>query len=169
MLLVEAARNGQAACPVCEAIIEHEAKKGVVLVCGSCNWSGTWEAYRASMDGLHLIAPGLQPFFREYVERLPQVIAYTEKMFWIDWLIHRCHWEGTALPGQPGAVCLIRGRAADVNEFLDNLSAGTYSSNRSEDFSRYWSEEQQAQILKWRKAADRHRQKRERSGSAGAD
>lgn len=56
-LTVEDARNGQAACPICEAIVEYEAEKGA------------------------------------------------------------------ALPGQPGAVCLIHGRAQDVNEFLDRLSA----------------------------------------------
>ena len=112
------------------------------------------------MDGRHLIAPGLQPFCREYVKRLPLAKTLKEKMFWVDWLIHRCHWEGTALPGQPGAVCLIRGRAQDVNEFLTYLSAGMHKAEGTGDFGRYWSVEQKEQIRKWRNAAERRASKR---------
>ena len=161
MLIVEAARNGRAACPVCEAIVAHEANKGAVLECENCDWSGSWNDYRASMDGLHLIAPGLQPFVREYIKRLPLAKTPKERMYWIDWLIHRCHWEGTALPGQPGAVCLIRGRASDVNAFLDNLSAGTHRSPGDDHLGSLWSPEQQAQIRKWRKASERRKHKRD--------
>ena len=82
-------------------------------------------------------------------------------MFWIDWLIHRCHWEGTALPGQPGATSLIQGRAQDVNAFLDALSAGTHKSQRSEELGQLWNAIQKEQIRKWRKAAYRRKQKRE--------
>ena len=45
MLIVEAARNGQAACPVCETLVDHEAKKGAVLACQACDWTGSWDAY----------------------------------------------------------------------------------------------------------------------------
>ena len=69
MLSVEAARNGQATCPGCDAIMEHEAKKDTQLKCQNCAWTGTWDQYRGSMDGLHLIAPGIQPICREYVKR----------------------------------------------------------------------------------------------------
>ncbi len=160
MLAVEAARNGRAPCPVCEAIVEHEARKGVMLKCRNCGWTGSWNEYRASMNGLHLIAPGLQPFCQEYVRRLPQANSAKEKMYWIDWLIHRCHWEGTALPGQPGGVCLIRGRAHDVNEFLADLSAGTHRAGRADGLARYWSAKESAQLRAWRKAAERRAGKR---------
>jgi hypothetical protein len=159
MLLVEAARNGRATCPVCEAIIEHQAKKGALLACEHCSWTGLWDLYRRSMDGLHLIAPGLQPFCREYVRCLPQAKTSKLKMYWIDWLIHRCHWEGTAMPGQPGAVCLIQGRAQDVNAFLASLTAGTHRPENFGDLGPYWSEAQKEQINRWRKAADRRRRK----------
>lgn len=161
MLAVEAARNGRATCPGCEAIAEHEAKKGGILECRNCGWTGSWNGYRASMDGLHLIAPGLQPFCREYVRRLPEANSTKEKMYWIDWLVHRCHWEGTALPGQPGAVCLIRGRAHDVNELLASLTAGTHRAGRADDLGRYWSAEESAQIRKWRQAAERRASRRQ--------
>jgi len=166
MLTVEAARNGRVACPVCEAILEYKAEKGAKLECENCEWTGTWDAYRESMNGLHLIAPGIQPFCREYVKQLPLAKTSKERMYWIDWLIHRCHWEGTALPGQPGAVCLIRGRAQDVNEFLDHLSAGTHRTGRTDDLGKYWSVEQKEQIKKWRKASERRRRKRERNQSS---
>jgi hypothetical protein len=160
MLMVEAARNGQATCPMCESHIEHEARKGAMLACKNCSWAGSWNDYRASMDGLHLIAPGLQPFCQVYVDRLPRAKTFKEKMFWIDWLIHRVHWEGTALPGQPGAVCLIQGRAQDVNDFLADLTASTHKAGSAADLDQYWTPEQHAQIRKWRKASERRASKR---------
>lgn len=162
MLMVEEARQGRATCPVCEAEVKHAAQQGSGLSCENCDWSGTWDAYRASMDSLHLIAPGLIPFCREYVRQLPLAKTPKEKMYWIDWLIHRCHWEGTALPGQPGATSLIRGRAQNIHTFLDALSAGTHRPVVPNDLGQYWTPEQKAQIQKWRKNADRRRHKKER-------
>ena len=57
MVVVEDARNGRAICPVCESVIEHKAQKGSLLECENCEWSGSWDEYRRSLDGLHLIAP----------------------------------------------------------------------------------------------------------------
>lgn len=167
MLIVETARNGRAACPVCDGIVEHEARKGVMLQCSHCGWAGSWDAYRASMNGHHLIAPGLEPVCREYVKRLPLATTLREKMYWIDWLIHRFHWEGTALPGQPGAVCLIRGRAQDVNAFLESLSAGTLRSGRVDDLAELWSGKQKERIHKWRAASERRARKRSSSTARG--
>jgi hypothetical protein len=90
MLVVEAARNGRAICPVCESMVEHEAKKGAILESKNCNWTGSWNDYRGSMDGLHLIAPGLQPFYHEYVRRLPLAKTPKEKMYWIEKNIWEC-------------------------------------------------------------------------------
>jgi len=85
MLMVEEARQGRATCPVCELIVEHSARKECELICENCGWAGTWVAYRASMDGLHLIAPGLIPFCSEYVKQLPLAKTPKEEMYWIDW------------------------------------------------------------------------------------
>ena len=164
MLTVEAARNGLAACPACDAVVEHGAERDTLLACGSCDWTGSWEDYRGSFQKKHLIAPGLIPFCREYVQRLPRAQTLKEKMYWIDWIIHRFHWEGTALPGQPGAVCLIQGRASDVNEFLSNLSAGTHRSGGPGDLGGLWTEAQREQIRKWRRASDRRKVKRTITG-----
>lgn len=160
MLMVEEARNGRATCPVCETVIEHSAGKRTVLDCQNCDWTGSWEGYRASFKGLHIIAPGLQPFCREFVMHLPLAQTPKEKMYWIDWLIHRCHWEGTALPGQPGATSLIQGRAQDVNAFLDHLSAGTYQPKMIGDLRQYWSPVQKEQIWKWRQTSERRKSRR---------
>jgi hypothetical protein len=84
-------------------------------------------------------------------------------MYWIDWLIHRCHWEGTALPGQAGATCLIEGRAHDVAAFLSALTAGAPGAPGIGDPSQYWDAAQLAQIDKWRKAAERRKRKREQA------
>jgi hypothetical protein len=62
-------------------------------------------------------------------------------MFSIDWLIHRCHWEATALPGQLEAVCLIEGRAQDVNSFLAALSLGDQETPGIDVPRYYWSAE----------------------------
>ena len=155
MLAVEEARRGQAACPVCDSIVEHTGERHCALVCERCGWTGVWEAYRGSFKGRHLIAPGLEPFCREYIERLPVARTPQMKLFWIDWLIHRFHWEGTALRGQPGATCLIQGRAQDVNAFLSALSAGVRPAGEVEDPERYWSKAQLEQITRWRKRAQR--------------
>lgn len=160
MLVVEEVRTGRATCPICEAVIQHAAQKGSLLECKNCDWTGSWDDYRASLDGRHLIAPGLLPFCQEYIRQLPLLQTPKEKMYWIDWLIHRCHWEGTALPGQPGAVCLVQGRAQDVNEFLSALSAGTYRPGSAVDLDQYWTETQQEQINRWRTAAERRQRKR---------
>jgi len=159
MVMAEEARKGYATCPVCETIVEHTAQKGASLECKNCSWAGSWDDYRRSLDGRHLIAPGLQPFCREYIQRLPMAQTARAKMYWIDWLIHRCHWEGTALPGQPGATSLIQGRAQDVNAFLTALTAGTHKPQSVDDLGQYWTTAQKEQILKWRKAADRRRLK----------
>jgi hypothetical protein len=161
MIMVEEARQGRAICPNCDSIIEHPVQKGYLLECYTCDWTGLWDDFRHSYKGRHLIAPGLQPFFREYIRQIPNAGTLKKKMFWIDWLIHRCHWEGTALPGQPGAVCLIQGRASDVNEFLSALSAGTHRSKKAGDLSKYWKPDQKEQIKKWKAASDRRKIKRD--------
>lgn len=160
MLSVAEARRGRAACPGCGAVVEHPATRGCALACASCDWTGSWNAYRASFDGQHLIAPGLEPFCREYIHRLRAARTPQDKMLCVDWLIHRFHWEGTALRGQPGAVCLIEGRASDVNAFLSALSSGIRQDDGVGDPRRYWTEDELAQIVKWSTRAEHRKGKR---------
>lgn len=155
MLMVEEARLGRATCPSCESIILHPVQKSHILTCEKCGWASPWEQYRHSFRGKHLIAPGLQHFCPEYVTRLPAAHTARERMYWIDWLIHRVHWEGTALPGQPGATCLIQGRAQEVHAFLERLSFGTQRISEPGDLQQFWSAAELKKLEKWRRAADK--------------
>ena len=177
MLIVAEAKQGRALCPACDqapppagapatddaneaGLIEHSGDREAVLVCPRCSWRGSWAAYRESFQGRHLIAPGLEPFCRHYIERLPAARTPQAKLLQIDWLIHRFHWEGTAIQGQPGATCLIQGRAGEVNAFLDALTAGRHRRQEIDDPSQYWSEAQLAQTAKWRRRSERRRSER---------
>jgi hypothetical protein len=159
ILMAEEARKGRATCPVCSQIIEHDAKLGTLLECPYCSWTGTWDAYRKSMDGMHLIASGIIPFCEKFCAQITPKLTLKQMLYWIDWLIHRVHWEGTALPGQPGAVCLIKGRAADVNVFLSQLNDGTHRENDL-DLSQLWTGEKHQQIEQWRKNAEKRKTKK---------
>lgn len=152
MLQVEAARQGRATCPLCAALIEHDGKPDSQLPC-ACGWRGTWAAYRATFRGAHLIAPGLRPFCEEFVETYPMARTPAERMLRIDWLLHRVHWEGTALPGQRAAVCLIEGRSSQVNDFLEALTQGRHRQALADDRG-YWTEEERQQIATWRRRAE---------------
>ena len=154
------ARCGRAICPACEAKVVHSSRRGCYLKCANCGWSALWDDYRKSFAGQHLIAPGLQPFCREYLHRLPTALTPRARMYWIDWLIHRCHWDGTALPGQLGATSLIIGRMHDVSAFLSTLTAGNQNSQAIGDLSQLWDAAQLTRIKKWRNAADRRSRKR---------
>ena len=133
-----------------------------MLECPYCSWKGSWDAYRASMDGLHLIAPGLIPFLIEYSKNMTDQLSLKEKVYWIDWLVHREHWEGTALPGQLGAVCLIQGRASDVNAFLTGLTTGKPARPQVE-LAALWSEDEIKHAEDRQKAAQKRRNNRNRS------
>lgn len=124
MLMAEEARKGRVTCPVCGRIIEHDGEKDSLLECPYCSWKGSWDAYRKSMDGMHLIAPGIIPFCEEFATHITPKLTPKEMMYWIDWLIQTIHSEGNALPGQVGAESLIKGSSADVNDFLKRLAAG---------------------------------------------
>jgi len=161
MLAVAEARRGRAECPVCKAAVEHTKRKRSHMNCGECGWSGSWGAYRKSMDGHHLIAPGLQPFCREYVRQFTAARTSKERFYWIDWLIHRAHWQGTAHHGQPGATSFIEGRAHHVNAFLSALTQGTHRDPDTDTSTQYWTEAMLARARKWRDAADKRRRKKE--------
>lgn len=154
MVQVERARRGQAVCPQCEADIAHDGAADAELICLACSWRGTWAAYRDSFQRQHLIAPGLLPFCQEYIDTYPSAHTPHERMLRIDWIVHRFHWEGTSLPGQHAAVCLIEGRSSEVNAFLDALTAGRPRQELADGAS-YWSPQERAQVDTWRRRAER--------------
>ena len=166
MLVAAAAHDGRATCPVCQAVVKHDRDRKTELRCATCGWRAVWEAYWQSYRGRHLLAPGLRPFCREYIERLPAARTAREKMLLIDWLIHRFHWEGQAGSlGQAGAVCLIEGRAHDVNAFLDALTLGEPNDPGLAESHRSWRTAQHLREAAFRsKVEQRRRRKPARSG-----
>ena len=163
ILAVSEARKGRAICPACDSIVPHDCRRDSQLACDGCGWTTSWRAYRGSFQGEHLIAPGMEPFYREFLSRVRVHETPRERMLRIDWLIHRVHWEGTSLPGQPGANTLISGRATEVNAFLHQLSAGEYLTRRLTDPSSYWTGDQLRQVSKWRGRMERRTESKRRA------
>lgn len=154
MIAVAESRRGRAPCPGCGAVVRHTGERHCELRCRRCGWQSRWDAYRRSFAGRHLIAPGLVPFLREFVEGFAAARTPREKLLRIDWLIHRFHWEGSAIRGQPAAATLIRGRAREVNAFLRELTASRRPPGIG-DPARYWSEAELRQLAVWKKRAAR--------------
>lgn len=123
-----AANSGLASCPLCQHEIPHDFDPAFLLRCESCNWELTWAEYHKSKQGKYLIASGMDPFLKEYVEQYRVARSPQEKMILIDTLIHRYHWELEGGLTGPGARNLIGGKPNEVIDFLNQLSYGTSSS-----------------------------------------
>lgn len=162
MIVAAEAHRGRAACPVCGQLIEHDWDKKAELCCAGCGWTGQWEAYWRSYKGKRLLAGGLEPFCREYIQRLPAAGTAREKMLLIDWLIHRFHWESRDCPGRPGAVGLIGGRAREVNAFLDALSLGEHNDPRLRQGHEAWRDVQQRRLTETERRLEAKRKQRGR-------
>ena len=125
------ATQGQAACPVCQAVVEHHFKNDELLTCELCGWQATWKDYFSTIQ--HKQLSGAEPvlvFFAEYIETFPQARTPQEKMFRIDRLLHGFHYasfQHTRTPTRPVAINLIDGRLNDVIEFLERLTFGDRS------------------------------------------
>jgi len=127
ILTTTEAHKGRAACPECGTIMTHNWEKEKLLRCGGCGWELTWPEYHRSYRRKHLLAGGMEPFIREFVEKFPKAKSPGEKMVLIDTLIHKYHWELEGDPGRPGAVNLIGGRPPEVVAFLNELTYGEQS------------------------------------------
>jgi len=123
-----AANSGLASCPLCQREIPHDFDPAFLLRCESCNWELAWAEYNKSKQGKYLIASGMDPFLKEYVEQYRVARSPQEKMILIDTLIHRYHWELEGGLTGPGARNLIGGKPNEVIDFLNQLSYGTRSS-----------------------------------------
>ena len=142
ILTATEASRGTAPCPKCGHIIHHQKGGTGILRCGSCPWEIPWKVYRNSYQGKQLIAGGMEPFFKDYVEAFPKARTPQEKMLLIDLLIHRFHHEMKGTPKRIGAVNLIQGKMRDVIAFLDGL---TYSEHSTPGV--------RANLLSWRNKA----------------
>ena len=121
ILAATRASRGNALCPNCEHIFEHDHNR---LKCPDCNWECPWEWYMKTIKYKHLNAGGLKPFLEDFVSKFPNAKTASERLILIDTLIHRYHWESSTGGGRPGACCLIEGKMNNIMPFLDGLSYG---------------------------------------------
>lgn len=148
ILAATEASRGRAECPICQNIIRHFCQKEEILYCKKCKWEGLWQTYLKSYQKKQLHAGGMEEYFKRYVLEFPNETSPRKKLFLIDWLIHRHHWDLTNAPTRPGAVNLIEGKMADVIAFLDDL---TYNADPTEPFAQNRSQ--------WRQNVERARKK----------
>lgn len=128
------AREGEAPCPNCNNIIEHDGMtRSRKLECPACGWSGFWKEYKRWYRSTWLGVGGLEPFVREFVATFPKVRDARHRMILIDQLIHRIHDDLVAfvrqiddqlqVGGRPLAMYLIAvNNYDDARDFLDGLS-----------------------------------------------
>jgi hypothetical protein len=126
ILIANEAQSGRAACPRCDAIIQHRRNKRERITCPACGWQTLWASYAKTFEGQGLLGGGSLPFVRAFVEAYPHARSPRERFLLIDRLIHAFHWEMHAQIGmsRPVACDLIAGRFEDVIGFLDTLTYG---------------------------------------------
>lgn len=125
ILVANEAHIGHAACPRCQAIIEHKRDKRERITCPQCSWQTTWGAYAKTIDGKGLLGGGSMPFVRGFIETYQHAHAPRERFLLIDRLIHAFHWElHQQMMSRPVACDLIAGRFEDVIALLDTLTYG---------------------------------------------
>lgn len=125
ILTVTEAVRGRIGCPACGTVFRRALPQ---LRCPACEWSLSWERYRATYKGRQLFGGAALPAFREFCRRYPRSKSTGDKLVLIDTLLHEYHWNlirGLSEPQatRPAAACLVDGRRlADVIAFLDELS-----------------------------------------------
>ncbi len=133
ILVCTEAHRGRATCPECGSIIQRKPAKlrkdarNELLQCPGCDWELSWDDYFRSYRKKHLLAGGMETYFREFIKSWPGARGYGEKIVLIDTLIHRFHWELEGEPGGPGAVGLIGGTRSEIFAFLNELTYGDHS------------------------------------------
>lgn len=121
------ATRGQAACPDCGAIVEHDKHPDTLLRC-VCGWELPWQDYFRTIQ--HRQLSGADPvlaLFQSYVDRFTPDKPPRAKMLLIDEVIHGFHvnlvkqYHG---PTRATCVNLIEGNLREVMQFLDALTYG---------------------------------------------
>jgi hypothetical protein len=119
--------EGIATCFDCRADVPHDFGASEVLRCDACGWEARWVAFRRSIQRKQLMAGSAQPWFEEYIDRLPAARTPRERMLLVDWMVHRLHNTlpdgGEAPIGRPAAVNVIGGTLSQVGAMLDELAA----------------------------------------------
>jgi hypothetical protein len=162
------AAGGRAACPRCEASIQHSRNKRERITCPACGWQTLWAHYAKTFEGRGLIGGGSIPFVRAYVETYEHARSPHERLLLIDRLIHAFHWEVHERIGmsRPVACDLIAGRFEDVVEFLDTLTYGERTTSEVQQERAAWERkvDRSGDWFRQVLAASRARRMQERTG-----
>ncbi len=118
--------HGRAPCPVCGAIIEHQARPETILRCPACGWENTWKNYFHTIQHKQLSgAAEVIALFQDFIDRFTAAREAPHKMLLVDTLIHSWHWNVHFNTNTRAAgVNLIEGSYHEVVDFLDRLSCG---------------------------------------------
>ncbi|MEE4195936.1 MAG: hypothetical protein V2J07_12120 [Anaerolineae bacterium] len=117
---------GEVFCPRCGTPFTVNADTPeTVTICPKegCGWQTTRHAYHQSWRKLRIWGHNAITFFEEYYEQYDPKLAYKEKLFLIDRLIHQFHWSAKEqLPARTVANNLLEGSHNQIVQFLDELS-----------------------------------------------
>ena len=128
ILKVTDAHAGRVHCPRCDAVFPRPGpelrmtRNDQIVKCPACGWQLPWGDYFRSYRKKHLLAGGMESFFREFARDFPEAGTCGERMILIDTLLHRYHWELEGEAGGPGAVGLIGGTRNEIIAFLNELT-----------------------------------------------
>jgi predicted RNA-binding Zn-ribbon protein involved in translation (DUF1610 family) len=142
--------NGRARCPRCGQIVCHDSHPDTVLHCETCGWETPWRDYFKTIQ--HKQLSGAEPvivFFREFMARFPAAQSPSEKMLFIDRLIHGFHYNLVYGPTRATGVNLIEGRYHEVVDFLDRLTYGEGSTPGTSQTRQEWLKTIQKTAEEW--------------------
>jgi len=126
MKVTKAHGEGILECPVCSSEIRCDGKR---YICG-CGWNTTCSELHKTYKKKQLVGGAALPIIDAAFKSFPAMGTYTDKMLWIDSLIHTFHGEidarqeKTGLAYRPVARNFIAGSLAEVVELIFSLAYG---------------------------------------------
>lgn len=113
-------------CPSCSRIINSNRSDCIILC--ACGWSVTRDELHHSYKGKQLVGGAAMPIIEDAVKSFPSKATYTDKMNWIDSIIHAFHGElndlreKTGLAYRPVASNFIGGSLTQIVELIYSLA-----------------------------------------------
>jgi hypothetical protein len=117
-------------CPSCSHIIKGDGKKPWNIFLCTCGWSITRSELHKTYKRKQLVGGAAMPIIEDAVKSFPGKGTYTDKILWIDKIIHSFHGEldaqreKTGLAYRPAARNFIEGSLMQVVELIYFLAYG---------------------------------------------
>ena len=117
-------------CPVCLDIIQFDCGKLNYIASCKCGWQITRNELQRTYKRKQLVGGAAMPIIEDAVKSFPTKGTYTDKIFWIDHLLHTFHGElndmreQTGLSFRPVARNFIEGSLIQVVELIYSLAYG---------------------------------------------